>query len=86
MVILIQIIPKYLAIDPKIHELKIEIAKSYWNNHCLYNNLYDHLCKIQRCGKSKITYFLIVADRSTDQTDLLINCYQKLLKLERNRK
>ena len=60
--------------------------ESFMNPECITDNLYDHLCKIKRCGKGKTTYFLIVADKSTDQTDLLINCYQKLLKLERNRK
>ena len=70
------------TIDPN----DVIIFESFMNPECITDNLYDHLCKIQRCGKSKVTYFLIVADRSTDQTDLLINCYQKLLKLERNRK
>jgi len=70
------------TIDPN----DVIIFESFMNPECITDNLYDHLCKIQRCGKSKITYFLVVADKSTDQTDLLINCYQKLLKLERNRK
>ena len=69
-----------------IDDKDVIIFESFMNPECITDNLYDHLCKIQRCGKSKITYFLIVADRSTDQTDLLINCYQKLLKLEKNRK
>ena len=60
--------------------------ESFMNPECITDNLYDHLCKIKRCGKDKTTYFLIVADRLTSQEKLLKLCYQKLLKLERNRK
>ena len=60
--------------------------ESFMNPECITDNLYDHLCKIKRCGKPKVTYFLIVADKSTSQEKLLNLCYQKLLKLERNRK
>ena len=60
--------------------------ESFMNPECITDNLYDHLCKIRRCGKPKVTYFLIVADKSTSQEKLLNLCYQKLLKLERNRK
>ena len=60
--------------------------ESFMNPECITDNLYDHLCKIKRCGKDKTTYFLIGADRLTSQEKLLKLCYQKLLKLERNRK
>ena len=70
------------TIDPN----SVITFESFMNPECITDNLYDHLCKIKRCGKSKTTYFLIVADKSTSQEKLLNICYQKLIKLERNRK
>ena len=70
------------TIDPN----NVITFESFMNPECITDNLYDHLCKIKRCGKDKTTYFLIVADKSTSQEKLLNICYQKLLKLEKNRK